>query len=530
MYHYAKNASPTRIPQTEPLPGQIANAGGGYSYPVDDWKRLERFLVLGSEGGSYYVSADKLTRDNTTTVARCLAADGERVVRTLVEISDAGRAPKNDPALFVLALAMKTGDGPTRRAAQAALPKVARIGTHLFHLASFVNELGGWGRGTRRAFSNWYTDADVAGLAYDVIKYQSRDGWSHRDLLRLCHVAAPSTVHADIYNWITKGWESVGEEPHPDEVLRRIWAFERAKIVADRKQLIKLVAEHGLPHECVPNEWKQDPAVWEAMLPNMGITALVRNLGKMTSVSVLRPLGASAKHVVAQLTDVERLRKARVHPLSLLLALRTYKQGHGDKGKLSWNPVPAIIDALDASFYLAFKAVAPTNKRYVLALDVSASMTWKDCAGMPITPREASSAMALTTANVESDHHICAFSDNFIRTTISPRQRLDDVTNYVDSLEASYTDCSAPMTWAISNKIPVDVFVVYTDSETNAGNSPHAAEALRQYRQKSGIAAKLVVCAMVANPVSIADPNDGGMLDVVGFDTATPAVLADFAR
>jgi 60 kDa SS-A/Ro ribonucleoprotein len=41
--------------------------------------------------------------------------------------------------------------------------------------------------------------------------------------------------------------------------------------------------------------------------------------------------------------------------------------------------------------------------------------------------------------------------------------------------------------------------------------------------------ARLIVVAMLANPFSIADPEDAGMLDVVGFDTATPAVMADFA-
>jgi 60 kDa SS-A/Ro ribonucleoprotein len=35
---------------------------------------------------------------------------------------------------------------------------------------------------------------------------------------------------------------------------------------------------------------------------------------------------------------------------------------------------------------------------------------------------------------------------------------------------------------------------------------------------------------MVANEFSIADPDDPGMLDVVGFDTATPQLVSDFAR
>ena len=35
---------------------------------------------------------------------------------------------------------------------------------------------------------------------------------------------------------------------------------------------------------------------------------------------------------------------------------------------------------------------------------------------------------------------------------------------------------------------------------------------------------------MVSNGFSIADPDDAGMLDVVGFDAATPVVIADFIR
>ena len=71
-------------------------------------------------------------------------------------------------------------------------------------------------------------------------------------------------------------------------------------------------------------------------------------------------------------------------------------------------------------------------------------------------------------------------------------------------------------------------FVVYTDSETWAG-AIHPVQALRQYRDAMGIPARLIVCGMVSNAFSIADPDDAGMMDVVGFDTATPAVMRDFA-
>ena len=75
----------------------------------------------------------------------------------------------------------------------------------------------------------------------------------------------------------------------------------------------------------------------------------------------------------------------------------------------------------------------------------------------------------------------------------------------------------------------IDAFVIFTDSETWAGNI-HPADALRDYRRASGIDARLVVVGMVSNEFSIADPTDPGMLDVVGFDTATPQLISDFAR
>lgn len=39
----------------------------------------------------------------------------------------------------------------------------------------------------------------------------------------------------------------------------------------------------------------------------------------------------------------------------------------------------------------------------------------------------------------------------------------------------------------------------------------------------------MVVVGMTSNGFSIADPNDAGMLDVVGFDSAAPALIADFS-
>ena len=188
-----------------------------------------------------------------------------------------------------------------------------------------------------------------------------------------------------------------------------------------------------------------------------------------------------------------------------------------------------MVDALNEAFYLAFDNVEATGRRWLLGVDVSGSMSNGTVAGVAgMTPRVAAAAMTLVTAATEPQHVIMAFQDRFVPFGISPRERLDAVVRKTDGLPFGRTDCALPMLYAIERKLEIDVFVVYTDSETWYGQI-HPVQALQQYRQKMGIPAKLIVQAFVANRFSIADPDDGGMLDVVGFDTAVPSLIRDFA-
>lgn len=532
MTNLRQHFSFRKTAQNQPIPGsgQVANSAGGYAWAVNDWVRLDRFLVLGTEGGTYYIKEKPLTVENAEAVLRCIQADGGRVVDRVVEISQSGRAAKNDPALFVLAMAAGLGDDATRKAALAELPKVARTGTHLFHFMEFVEGFRGWGRGLRRAIGNWYTHMDSGRLAYQAVKYQQRDGWSHRDALRLAHPKAPTEMHDLLFHWITQGWDAVPAEPMDDKAHQTIWAFEQAKLAQSEADIIKLIDQYRLPWEAIPTQWLGSAAVWEALLPAMPMTALMRNLARLTKLGVLAPMGDKTADVVARLGDQHALRKARIHPIAVLTALKTYANGRGMRGKMQWDPIGQVTDALDKAFYHTFENVEPTGKRLVLALDVSSSMTWGAVGGVQgLTPRVASAAMALITAVTEPNHTFVAFSTEMVRVNISPRQRLDDVVKSLDGMPFGGTNCALPMIWALENNVKADAFMVYTDSETWHGNI-HPVQALAEYRQKTGIPAKLIVVGMVSNGFSIADPNDAGMLDVVGFDTNAPRLIADFIR
>ena len=559
--HYSRNK--TETPQTEQAsPNQAKNNAGGFSFVISDWDRLERFLIMGSEGGTYYVGERKLTRDNAKCVERCLQADGARTVQMIVDVSDEGRAAKNTPALFALAMAAACGsekqelsqsDIETRKLALEALPKVARIGTHLFIFSQFVDAFRGWGTGLRNAIANWYLDMDLGRAAYQVVKYPQRtteqgdktSAWSHRDLMRKAHPVTKDKDRDRLFRYIVNGGFGDKLPSRVSKPLNILVGTEKVKKAKTAEEAAELIEKYNLPHEVVPKELSGDPTVWQALLPGMPLNATIRNLGRMTANGLLTPMGEETGMVIDRLTDAEYISRSRIHPINVLAALKTYQSGGGFRGKLTWKADQNVVDALDEAFYMSFKNVEATGKRHLLAIDCSGSMS-SSCMGMEmLTNREAAAVMALATMKAEKQTHVVGFSNGsgfkvkgqsrygwgtgIDTLNISSRMRLDSVCDTMQRFGWGGTDCALPMLYALDRKLEVDVFCVYTDNETWAG-SIHPHEALRDYRKAINPEAKLVVLGTAQTEFSIADPNDAGMLDVAGFDSAAPQVIANFVR
>jgi 60 kDa SS-A/Ro ribonucleoprotein len=520
------NLLSANVPQTEALDDrQVKNNAGGFVYAIDDWARLDRFLILGSDAPTYYQKAPALTRENAKVVERCFATDAARTVARAVEISDEGRAPKNDPAIFVLAIGAAHPDQSVRKLALAAVPKVCRTATHLFQFVKAVRALGrGWGRSLKTAIANWYNSKSLDDVAYQAIKYREREGYSHARLLKTAHPAASeSPARIALYRWM-RGLDPQGDLPAIVQAHLRVMKPE----TIEKADALKLIAANRLPWEALPTEANTDPDVWVAMLPSLGLGALVRNLGNMSRLGAIKPLSDAEHLVVQRLADEAAIRKSRLHPFAILQAMAVYGSGHGFRGSQSWTPSQAVMDALDGAFYKAFANVQPTGKRHLIGIDVSHSMTAK-IMNSAVSCNVAAGALALVTASVEPRTHIMMFDQGMRPAGITPKDRLDTAVKRITSINGGGTDCSLPMLYALANKLEVDAFVVLTDNETWAGGV-HPSQALKQYRKATGIPAKLVVVGMTATGFSIADPNDAGMLDVVGFDAGAPLVMADFIR
>jgi 60 kDa SS-A/Ro ribonucleoprotein len=540
---YNKHVSLRNTPQTEPIIGKNMkpNNSGGFGFEITDEMVLDRFHILGTEGGTYYVGERKLTIDNVKRIIELIKNKGEYVVDRVVEISYQGRAPKNSPALFVLALCTSPtfADVNTRKKAFENMPKVARIPTHLFEFIGYMQSFRGWGRAAKNGIQNWYQSKSPEQLEFHMVKYRQRDGWTHNDVLRLAKPVPIDAEHDMLYEFAKK--DRIDRENN----FKLIEGYIKAKEATTEKEIVSIIRDYNIPMEAIPTQFKNSKEVWSTILPNLPITATIRNLRNMAIYGVLNPFSENSKMVASRISDRDIIRKGRVHPIQFLNAIMTYPVGEtrvfqggmlhykgNKKDNTSWVVDKDIVEALNVGFSHGFDNVEPSNKRILVALDISGSMGWQPCLGMrTVNPREASAALSLITVNTEPNHMIGVFTREFRQFTgIKSGMDINSAINAISGLNFGGTNITSPIEWLTKHNLEVDAIFCYTDNETYWYGSPHPCQALEKYRQRFGINTKFVTVSMCANRTTVADPNDPNMLDIVGFDTATPKIISEYLK
>lgn len=340
-----------------------------------------------------------------------------------------------------------------------------------------------------------------------------------------------------------------------DSVYVYLKAIHEAKHFAsyDKDSLLEVIYKHKLTREQIPTWALKDTELLTALLTNknqtkvtMPLTALLRNLGSMTSHGVFDNEHL-VKIVLTHLVHPNTIAYSRIHPVNVLTAWFTYRNGKGNKGHNVWFPNQQIVKILEEMFYLSFKNVEPTGKRICFLIDCSGSMCGQSlCEG--VTNAEAAALLAMifarseTSAEESPNHSFYLFTSNQRYAVGGHTTGLTDVTDVIDAaapldtvLKAvqrsdwGTTDISMGILDALKFKRKYDAFVVITDNDVNSGIKP--ADAMRNYR--SGLKlphAKLVVVATQGSDITIADPDDKYMMDMCGFDSHGPKILQDFIR
>ena len=294
----------------------------------------------------------------------------------------------------------------------------------------------GFGRGVRRVLSEYFYSRTGIELANLITKYQNREGWTIKDILTLIHIdpkkmkdnggrlaidyvfgrfETPES-HASLLSIEETKSSPVAiffnaiKEIHT--IVNRATTANTATHTQELDRIVHLINQVGLCREQLPTQLFKYKKIWEALLTNKGangkgkgmpLTALIRNLGKLSTaeIGIITPatmMTPAVKDICDRITDAIDIKRSRIHPYTILVAMLTYKKGEGLKGSLKWTPNPQIITALDKAFKLAFQNITPTGKRIKIALDVSGSMSCAFCTGSPdVNCATASIAMMMMT-------------------------------------------------------------------------------------------------------------------------------------
>jgi 60 kDa SS-A/Ro ribonucleoprotein len=189
----------------------------------------------------------------------------------------------------------------------------------LFRFIKYAHALGqNWGRAQRRAVSNWYTQQNPSKLAMAITKYQNREGYSHRDILRLSHPSTKDPLLCFLFDYITHGLEkAIANLNKPKETIEEnitdtnqeeqtkannendddeeaennkklvtieelkefIETVEKVKASTDANELVAAIKQHNLVREHMPTSMLNSVTIWSALLEKMPLTAMIRNLG-----------------------------------------------------------------------------------------------------------------------------------------------------------------------------------------------------------------------------------------------------------
>lgn len=201
---------------------------------------------------------------------------------------------------------------------------------------------------------------------YSLLKYDTESkGFRFADVLQLTHAKAKDAKQNDLFSYALN--RRYGKDDFNEHALEMIRYRDRlmALSVDSRRNVVKsdpgLLKTAGMTWEALAG-WLQGPmdkVAWEAVIPNMGYMALLRNLRNFQEAGVDKQV---LNGVLSQLADADAVAKSRQFPFRFLSAYQA------NKGNL--QIAAALESALDASL----SNVPALSGRTLILVDRSGSM------------------------------------------------------------------------------------------------------------------------------------------------------------
>lgn len=523
----------------------------------DDFGKLRHFILFGSENNNLYVNNHVIHIDELTCLdnllEHCKYDDILDIVtnyiKNITNESCSGQGIFNvkgikNNLIYVLArcCCIKLDDDPLFWKKDFKVDCFKRVldvcynsndlflFIHLYEKLNFkLYGTTGWNYHIKQMVHDWYHLKSVKDLAFQITRYKSAYGWSHRDVLRLAHVKPSNDMINSIFKYITQ--ETVYNNHSEKAVFDYLIACNGILKEYNIDKVIEYICTFNLTLEQIPKHLLDNHKVWVTLIPNMSTDVLLLNLNKISSLYILDDYPDMLKLIL------DKIKHVQMNPLKLFVIIKKYKNDSRFIYKmpppLKWKPNPIIIQALYDAFYNSFSGLKSIDKKILVVLDTSPSMSWNNIVNdrgereLSISAADISCVMAMMLQHVGKHVNIVSFDISMKKLDISSRYQLDKNLEQVKNKEVDNIDSALPFVWAMNNNEKYDAVIIITDDDSVRQINPSTA--LQVYRDEMNINTKLIMMKLTSELSRVSSENDDiYTLNMHGFNTHMYSIMNTF--
>lgn len=419
-----------------PVPSSTATTVNHEGYPA--WKRsLEeqylQMLLTNTLSNTFYVKQGDLLKESNELHDKMVATDPAYMAKALVYARNKGfMRSQTILGLFKLSSLKE-------RFFEQVFEEIIRTPNDLSDFFSIVRSVRGGegGRRIKRVAGNWILKNLTE---YWAIKYGSdrgNGGYSLADMIRTTH---PKCEHNAIIAYL------LGKNPKTG--LPQIDCFEALKYAKSDTDKVALITTGRLPHEVATTFAGGSKAVWKAIVPQMPIFALLKNLATIERQGVMNDV---RDVVVATFQNKDKVRNSKILPFRFIDAMEHVRDGK-------------VKDALRDALEISFESIPDFEGNTGVLLDVSPSMFH--------TPNLMKTASVLATSIMKKtggNGELVLFGNTAQVHHISMRDSLLTQAETLARIQIPGTNQGIAIQTLLNARKSVDNLIIITDGEQNSG-------------------------------------------------------------
>lgn len=468
-----------------------SNKEGYHSYTRSAEEQYIQTLVTNTLGNTFY--ADQ----------RQLLAEAEELHREMAQVN---------PLFMAKAIVYARNEGYMRLQPLFGLAILSAYRPDLFSqiflnvvripsdLTDFLTILKGLGRGEGGRAVKRQVNRFLAGISeYWAIKYNGRGrGYSLGDAIATAHPKPADLKQQALYRYL------IGQEANLS-LLPQVEALEQLKRAGSEAEQLMWIEAGKLPHEVVTGAVKPTKAVWEALLHQMPIFALLRHLNALDRAGVFEDRNNLAI-AVERLTDQRALKKSKILPFRFAAAFRQVQH-------------PVLRDALRDAAEYTFDNLPDLEDQTAIFLDISGSMNGEYL--------QIGSVFALALYKKTQGNSLFWLFDTVVEDARPSRR--DSILSQADRIQArGGTDTGAPVRKLLNERRKVDQIVMITDEQQNHGSPFY--EALQKYRSKVNPNVKAYIIDIAPYRNAMVPQPDRNTFYIYGWSDTVLSYIAQSAK